>query len=232
MKAILFDLGNTLAEYYTRAEFPGVLEQAVSEVQSYLDLHGEAVESSEELWQRVQAENHEARNHRVRPLETRLTRIFSLANDRHLEGICRAFMKPVFALGRCYDDSTAVLRELRRRGLKIAIVSNAPWGSPSYLWREEIERLGLREHVDAVVLCGDVGWRKPARPIFQHTLSKLGLAPEDCVFVGDHPRWDLAGPKAVGIEAVLIDRRGVVQDTGEDPISDLYELLARLKLST
>jgi putative hydrolase of the HAD superfamily len=230
LKGVLFDLGNTLAEYYTRAEFPGVLEQAVSEVQSYLDLHGEAVESSEELRQRVQAENHEARNYRVRPLETRLTRIFSLANDRHLEGICRAFMKPIFALGRCYDDSAAVLSELRRRGLKIAIVSNAPWGSPSYLWREEIERLGLREHVDDITICTDIGWRKPARPIFLHTLSKLGLTAEDCVFVGDHPRWDVEGPRRVGMEAIIVDRTGTASGAGH--IADLNELLARLKLST
>ena len=223
MKAILFDLGNTLAEYYTRAEFPGVLKLAVSEVQSYLGLHGVGIRSPEELWQRVQAENHEARNYRVRPLEARLSRIFGISDDRHPEGICRAFMKPIFALGRCYDDSAAVLRELRRRGLKIAIVSNAPWGSPSYLWREEIERLGLREHVDDITICTDIGWRKPARPIFLHTLNKLGLAAADCVFVGDHPRWDFEGPRRVGMEAIIVDRAGTASGAGH--IADLNELL-------
>lgn len=232
LKGVLFDLGNTLAEYYTRAEFPGVLKLAISEVEIYLDSHGLVIPRPDELWIRIEAENHEARNYRVKPLEARLRRIFGVSDDSHIEAMCRAFLKPTFALGRCYEDSVPVLQELRSMGIRTAIVSNSPCGSPARLWREEIERLGLREYVDAVVFCGDVGWRKPARPIFLHTLSKLGLAAEDCVFVGDHPRWDLAGPKAVGIEAVLIDRRGVVQDTGEDPISDLYEFLARLKLST
>lgn len=222
-KAVLFDLGNTLAEYYTRAEFPGILEQALSEVQSYLDLHGVLIPSLEGLRQRVQAENHESRNYRVRPLEARLSRIFGIPDDRHLDGICRAFLKPIFALGRCYDDSSAVLRELRRRGLKIAIVSNAPWGSPSYLWREEIERLGLREHVDDITICSDIGWRKPARPIFLHTLSKLGLAAEDCVFVGDEPRWDLKGPRRVGMEAIIVDRAGT--SSGTVHVAGLNELL-------
>jgi len=229
VKAILFDLGNTLAEYYTRAEFPGILREAVSEAESYLDRHGVAAPTPEELWQRVQAENHEARNHRVRPLEARLRRIFRLADDRHLEGVCRAFMKPIFALGRCYDDVLPVLNELRSMGVKTAIVSNAPWGSPAHLWREEIERLGLRQRVDETLFCTDVGWRKPARPIFRHALDKLRLTPEECVFVGDHPKWDVAGPRAVGMEAIIIAREGATPGIGAASIAGLHELLPLLE---
>ncbi len=61
--------------------------------------------------------------------------------------------------------------------------------------------------LDAVVFCPDCGWRKPARQIFDHTLDSLGATPGQCVFVGDDPRWDVAGPLGVGMEAVLIDRK-------------------------
>ena len=110
----------------------------------------------------------------------------------------------------------------------MAIISNTPWGSPSALWREEIGRLGLSEWMDIVVFCTDVGWRKPARQIFDFTLEKLHIQPQDCIFIGDHPRWDLAGARAVGIEAILMDRQGAIQDAGEVPVKDLHELADRL----
>ena len=82
--------------------------------------------------------------------------------------------------------------------------------------------------LDVTVFCRDAGWRKPARPIFDHTLERLGVAPRDCLFVGDDPRWDLVGPRAAGIEAVLIDRHGRLEDRQEQPIRTLHELWSRL----
>lgn len=231
---VLFDLGGTLAQYFERYEFPDILKQAITEVQNYLRQKGLLKVSPEAMWRRVREEDHEARGCRVRPLEERLVRIFQLddliKSSSLVMTMCRFFMKPVFARGRCYGDTLPTLKELRSRGFKTAIVSNTTWGSPANLWQEEIERLGLRAYLDAVVFCRDVGWRKPAKQIFEFTLRKLQVLPKHCVFVGDDPRWDLVGPRAVGIEAILIDRRGVRQNVEEGLIKDLYELLGRLRL--
>ena len=95
-----------------------------------------------------------------------------------------------------------------------------------------MERLDLRAYMDAVVFCRDVGWRKPAKEIFEFTLKKLLALPHQCIFVGDDPRWDLVGPRAVGIETILIDRQGVMQHVEEEPkpIKSLNELLDKLQL--
>ena len=198
---VLFDLGNTLVSYYERRDFPGILRQSIGEVELFLGTEAE--------WERVQAENFTAKDFSVRPLAERLSRIFPEAawsEDNSLEA-CRRFMTPIFALAHVYDDALPTLETLRARGVKTAIVSNTPWGSPAVLWREELARLGLTEAVDLIVFCADCGWRKPARQIFDHTLEKLQATPEQCVFVGDDPRWDIVGPQSVGIEALLIDRR-------------------------
>jgi putative hydrolase of the HAD superfamily len=139
-------------------------------------------------------------------------------------------MEPIFARECCYEDALPTLRELRSIGFKMAIVSNTTWRSSAALWREEIKRLDLDVYVDAVVFCRDVGWRKPAKQIFEFTLEKLQVLPQHCVFVGDDPGWDLVGPRAVGIETVLIDRRGVRHDAEEETIKSLYELPSRLQL--
>lgn len=230
---VLFDLGQTLVQYYERSEFPGILEQAITEVQDYLRQNGLIRISPETIWQRVRDEDHTAPDYRVRPLEERLVRIFQLDDSAQsnnlIMAMCQCFMKPIFARGRCYEDTLPSLQTLRAEGFRTAIVSNTPWGSPANLWREEIERLGLSEYMDVVVFCRDVGWRKPARQIFEFTLEKLQVTPQHCIFVGDDPRWDLVGPRAVGIEAVLIDRRGAIQDVSEKPIKDLHELAGRLE---
>ena len=227
---ILFDLGQTLAAYFERAEFPGILAEAIAEVTGYLREEGLLHLSPEEIWPRVMDENHESPDYRVRPLEERLARIFQLEQDqraRPMPALCQRFLKPIFARGRCYEDTLPTLRELRSRGFKIGIVSNSPWGSSADPWREEIARLGLTPYVDTIVLCGEVGWRKPDRRIFDLALARLHALPEQCLFVGDDPRWDLAGPRALGMEALLIDRQGTQQNTPEQPIRDLHELLRR-----
>ena len=229
---ILFDLGGTLAYYYEMSEFPRILEQAIAEVRDYLSKENMLTVSLEESSQRVSDEDHDAVDYRIRPLEARLYRIFqldaSLCSEELAMRICRCFMKPIFARGRCYEDTIPVLNELRSRGFKTGLVSNTSWGSPAVLWREEIDRLGLGKKLDVAVFCRDVGWRKPARQIFEFALQKLKTTPQDCVFVGDNPTWDLLGPRAVGMTAILIDRHGTVQEAAEKPINSLRELIGRL----
>lgn len=207
VKAVLFDLGNTLVSYYQRHEFPGVLEEAVNGCVEHL--RGVDVAFREEgLWGRVREQDHESPDFRVRPLGDRLAAIFGLDDHATLDGLCRVFMEPIFARGRLYGDVKPTLRSLRALGVKTAIVSNSPWGSPAGLWRRELERLGLAPLVDEAVFCGDVGWRKPEPRVFLYALGRLGVEAGDSVFVGDDPRWDVEGPRAVGVRAVLVDRAG------------------------
>lgn len=230
--AIIFDLGNTLVAYYTRDEWPGVLAECVDGVAAWLRGRELLTVDAGELPRRVEAERGGPDDHRVVPLEERLVRIFDLG-DVKLEAdvmpeMCRLFMQPIFARARRYDDALPALTEVRRRGLKIGILSNSPWGGPAILWREELDRHHLLTAVDAAAFCRDCGWRKPAPQAFEHITGKLGVAADRCLFVGDDPRWDIAGPHAVGMHAVLIDRTGSAQAAGEAVVRDLAELLREL----
>lgn len=233
---ILFDLGGTLVRYYERNEFPDILRQSIAEVEGYLQSQGLLRAKSDEIYARVGEENHEANDHRVRPLEERLARIFQLDASPVSEELslymCRYFMKPIFQKGRIYEDTLPVLKELKGRGFRTGIVSNTSWGSPALLWREEIERMGLAKHMNAVVFCRDVGWRKPSNIIFEFALDRLKAKPQECIFVGDEPKWDIVGPRAVGMTAILIDRNGNHGNQGVDIVRSLHELLPKLRDST
>jgi putative hydrolase of the HAD superfamily len=229
--AVLFDLGNTLVSYYELPDFPAILSAGIEATASSLVAHGILLPSSDQLTERVQAENHEAADYCVRPLEQRLGRIFGLGDIEAAvaAAMCHAFMGPIFAIAKLYNDTLPTLHELRSRGIRTAIVSNSPWGSPASLWQDELARHGILPLVDAAIFCGDVGWRKPDARIFHHTTQQLGVTADRCLFVGDDPRWDIVGPRGVGMEAVLIDRVGVA-DGSIKSLDELVELVGGQRL--
>ena len=132
-------------------------------------------------------------------------------------------MEPIFDRAQPSAQAPVVLRWLRRRGIKTAIVSNTPWGSSSGIWRAELARHGLLEIVDAVVFCVDVGWRKPHRAPFDRALALLNVASSDALFVGDDPRWDVAGARNAGVRPVLLGSPTSSPDL--ETIQNLEELI-------
>lgn len=67
---LLFDLGETLVRYYNRDEFPALLWDGIQSVSAELERSGHRIPSDSTIKQRVEQENYEARNGRVRPLYT------------------------------------------------------------------------------------------------------------------------------------------------------------------
>ena len=226
--AVGLDLGNTLATYFSRAQWPGVLDQAIAEVCASLRARGLLRCEGDELARRVQAARGERDDQSVRPLLGRLATIFSLSQEELAgelgQSLSRSFCRPIFASARLCDDTLAALKALRSRGMRVGILSNTPWGTPGALWREHLDELGLSASVDVVSFCTDCGYRKPARQAFEHFLDRLGAPASRCLFVGDDPRWDLAGPRAMGMDAVVIDRLGEAGQVDATVIRSLAQL--------
>jgi putative hydrolase of the HAD superfamily len=205
--AVLFDLGNTLVSYYKTTEFYPILERSISAVTRLLQAeHRSAV--VEHAFERAKAFDSERPDFRVWPLKERLNEIFAPRGetlpDELLGAMSQRFLEPIFATAKPNPEAVPVLSRIRALGLKRAIVSNTPWGSPAMAWREELHRWGLLELVDEAVFCVDVGWRKPAPQIFEHTLARLGVAAQRALFVGDDLRWDVEGARRSGIAPVLL----------------------------
>lgn len=227
IKAVLFDLGNTLISYYTSSEFPDILSDSISSCVNYFGSREKDEKINEYIWEKVQEHNHGSPGDRVYPMEDRLSDIFSVDDEETVNRLCELFMEPVFERSRLYNDVVQVLKELKRRGFTIGIISNTPWGCPSRLWKMELERYDLLKYLDDFVFCVDVGWRKPDARIFKYALERLGVQPEECIFIGDDPRWDIRGPEAVRMKSLLIDRTGKDNDAihGLDELIDQIEKL-------
>jgi HAD superfamily hydrolase (TIGR01509 family) len=99
-----------------------------------------------------------------------------------------------------YVDTVPVLTELRRRGVRIALVSNIGIDI-----RPLLDSAGLTGLLDAVVLSYEAGAVKPAAPIFERALEALGVPAENALMVGDSPHDD-AGAALIGIRTLLLPR--------------------------
>jgi len=102
-----------------------------------------------------------------------------------------------------FPDAAPALRELRAAGHTLVVVSNWDCSLPEWLGPPGL--LGL---VDAVVSSAEVGAAKPDPAPFARGLELAGVRPEDALHVGDSLDNDVAGARAAGVRAVLLDRAG------------------------
>jgi putative hydrolase of the HAD superfamily len=94
------------------------------------------------------------------------------------------------------EDLVAMIRELREKGVRTALLSNHAVELPNLL-----ADLGVEDAFDVRIVSALEGVAKPDPAIFHRTLDRLGVAPEDAVFVDDwHGHVEAA--RGLGIEAV------------------------------
>jgi putative hydrolase of the HAD superfamily len=234
IRAVLFDLGNTLVAYYRPSDFAPILRESIDGICDFLAERRSVFADRDRAFQHALELNIEDPGYRVRPLVSRLVEMFAeheLA-DGDLSEMCGIFLRPIFHLGTLDEHALPTLAALRRKGIRTAIVSNTPWGSPAERWEAELRRHGLAEAVDATVFCVDVGWRKPAPQIFERALSLLDVDARDSVFVGDDLRQDVVGAERSGLRAILIDPGGAATDAPCPAFHSLTELVPLLDAMT
>jgi putative hydrolase of the HAD superfamily len=97
--------------------------------------------------------------------------------------------------------ASPALSELKRRGLKIGLISNTG-RTPGYVLREILVSLGLAASIDAMVFSNEHGECKPRRSIFDNLHRALGVAHHEIVFVGDNLYADVFGAQRCGMRAI------------------------------
>jgi HAD superfamily hydrolase (TIGR01509 family) len=98
------------------------------------------------------------------------------------------------------------------------------------------ETVGLAGCFETVVFAQDHRVAKPDKGIFEVVERELGVRPEVCVLVGDHPVNDVAGAHGAGWRSVWLDRDGAVLFPEDGPrpdavvatLTELPDVLRRL----
>jgi len=130
-----------------------------------------------------------------------------------------------FADNTLYPEVRNVLSELKTRGLKIGLISNA--------YEEEInacmQKAGFGSAAfDVVVGVDAIGNMKPHPDVFKYALHKLNVHPEETIFVGDNVEVDYEGAESAGMHALLIDRTEKQKQSGLRTIKNLKEILSQI----
>ena len=193
---VLASLGLELPEEQLELCMRGVWDEMECVVPQGSDRYAYYPGGEEEYWFRFAKATIEAAVERAVP--DRLV-------NQALELLGRAFRDP--DAWTVYDDVIPALDELRDSGVRLGIVSNWDSRLPRLL-----DDLGLAPFFDAVGVSHLEGVEKPDPALFHRVLRRLDARPEQALHVGDLPGADLDGARAAGLDAVLIDRRGKLEE--------------------
>jgi len=126
-----------------------------------------------------------------------------------------------------------VLEAIRTLGLRIGLISNVTSrGQVPY----NLEKYGIQEYFDPVVLSSEYGRRKPDPAIFHYAARMANVPASQCLYVGDRISRDIVGARRAGYGlAVQIrhDFKHGEKDDGAVPdavIGNMLELLDILRI--
>jgi HAD superfamily hydrolase (TIGR01509 family) len=227
IKAVLFDMGNTLVKYdYGSPEevFKKILTslgfyKSLDEIKkAFLSAEREAEDTNllssfgkikcEEFWYRW---------------DSLVLKHLKIEENEELPKIIHSRWFD-FVDSTLYPEAKQVLLELKQRGLKIGLISTA--------YEEEIqfilEKADLEKTTfDIIVGVDTIRKAKPNPDTFKYAISKLNVKPEEAIFVGDNVEADYEGAEKAGIHALLIDRTGK-QQSDLKTIKNLKEILSQI----
>ncbi len=188
MKAVIFDMFETLVTLYSVPRYFGRNIAA--------DL-GADIDEFYPLWH----ETEEDRSKGKMTFEEALYWIGERTHYEHPERIPnaverrRAFKEE--SLQKAEYRIVSLLRELRERGYKVALISNC------FLEEAEAIRASvLAPFFDVMMLSCEQGVQKPEHEIFERCLEELSVAPEDCLYVGDGGSQELETARAFGMKTL------------------------------
>jgi len=125
------------------------------------------------------------------------------------------------------DQALEVLRALKS-SYRVGLVTNGR----TDIQYGKIDRLGIRDLFEFILVSEEAGVKKPDPRIFRMAVERLRVRPEECVFVGDHPRNDIEGAGLAGMKTVWIKvnqpwlpELTVRPDYEIERLSELLELL-------
>lgn len=194
-RAVVFDLWGTLVPQFDYAEFAASLRAMADAVgvdsdvfhQAWYDLWHERATG---LFPTVQSTlEHICAVNGGSPSEEQLTQAV---------GIRYAFTRAVL-VGRPRPDAVSTLEALKAKGLSLGLVSNCTPEVPS-IWPDT----PFAPLIGIPVFSCTVGIKKPDQRIYRVACEGLGVAPGECVYVGDGFDQELQGAMALGMWPVLI----------------------------
>ncbi|MBL0317298.1 MAG: HAD family hydrolase [Flavobacteriales bacterium] len=123
-----------------------------------------------------------------------------------------------------FQDTIDVLNQIKFRDLKIGVLTDVAYGMPAKYVRYDIQI--FNEKVDSIITSAEVGYRKPNPRGFIFLANKLDVSKDEIIYVGNEEK-DIIGAKNAGYKySILINRTPIKKNFGQDfEFSTLTQLL-------
>ena len=197
IKAVIFDLDNTLYNFDAANEFGIRALAAYTEPVfgwDYPRMKDLYEESREKLTERMGD---------VGSAHNRLLRFQNLLEEKklplhpHALEMAKAYWRGVLDNMEPSPGAREIMEELRRMGIRIGLGTDMT----AYMQYEKLIRLGLMEYMDFIVSSEEAGTDKPGNAFFMLCAQKAGCLPGECLFIGDNIVRDYGGAAAAGMQA-------------------------------
>ncbi len=234
IRAVIFDLYGTLIDILTNEGKEDIYRILALYLQYYgADVTGEQLRVSLEVETEKLKKSDKERYPEV-DLEEAFSRVLQKEGLHHpfmVESCCKLFRLLSRERFQLFPDTLTVLRELKRKGYPLALLSDAQ----KVFSREEVRMLGLDGFFDYVLMSTHFGFKKPDPRLFTMACALLGVNPRECVYVGDSPKRDVKGALEAGMKVVLV--RNTQEKLPQDcrphyrakDLKDFWEWLGREK---
>lgn len=124
-----------------------------------------------------------------------------------------------------YSDAEQLFRILEERQIKTGLITDGC----RQVQHEKISALGLDRRLDSVIVTDDFGLSKPDTAVYRKCLQALGCEPQEAAYVGDNPRKDFIGARALGMKTFRIVReRGMYMGVRAEPDQEAERRIASL----
>src|SRR3989344_6739891 len=120
-------------------------------------------------------------------------------NEKMLAAAINAYLKSKYENIKPYPKVKQTLKKLRKKGYKLAIVTDAP-RLKAYMRLDEMD---ITDMFDVVVGKEDTGRQKPSKLPFKKALKALKVKPSEAMHVGDWRERDVLGARKMGMRSCL-----------------------------
>lgn len=240
VKAVIFDLGSTLIEY-EKTPWPELSVECIAAVGDFLRKKGFEIPDKAEfhnLFEDVKADYRKLASENLiewsipQAAEKVLEKLNIEVEEKLIDQMFSAYYKPVDKNLYAYEDTKETLELLKEKIGTVGLVSNTIFPESAHL--KELKRFELDSYFDFTIFSSSFGLRKPHPDIFYQAANFAGLAPSECVYIGDRYIEDVTGPNKIGMNSILkvLEKREYPEDMPEAKrrIENLSELVEHIEI--
>ena len=221
IKAIIFDLDNTLLDFMKMKQFAvkaaiTAMNEAglnINEDQAYKDIF--------KLYESKGWENQQV-------FDDFLMQNFGEVSNKILAAGIVSYRRAREATLLVYPNVNKTLIELIKMGIQLAVVSDAP---SREAWMR-LYYLNLHHVFDPVLTYDDSGAHKPSPKPFEMALNILNVNSDEALMIGDWPDRDVVGASQIGMKTIFArygDTFGTVDSGADWDVNDIYEVVNIVK---